>query len=122
MAAPSPRRCSVPAACRAGDVVGDGGVQAEGEIRLDLERGGLGAAQADFLLHGENGVKIVGGLGLPLFQARRVSMSTKTEARLSSDFTFTQSPSSMSGEWRVTKSPTATSFSTSFFGRPVSMK
>ncbi len=49
-------------------------------------------------------------------------MRTKTEARLSRDFAFTQSPSSMSGEWRVTKSPMAMTLSTSFLVMPVSMK
>ena len=50
----------------AGDVVGDGGVQAEAEVRLDLEGGCLGAAEADFLLDGEDGVEIVGGFGFAL--------------------------------------------------------
>lgn len=42
-----------------GHVVGDGGIEAEGEVRLDLEGGGLGPAQADFLLDGEDAVEIV---------------------------------------------------------------
>ena len=53
---------------RAGDVVGDGGIEAEAEIRLDLEGGSLGAAEANFLLDGEGGVEIVGRFGFGFFQ------------------------------------------------------
>ena len=44
-----------------GGVVGDGGVETEAEVGLDFERGGVGAAEADFFLDGENGVEVVAG-------------------------------------------------------------
>ena len=54
--------------CGAGDIVGDGGIEAEAKVWLDREGGGLGTTEADFLLHGEAGVEIEGGLALGFFQ------------------------------------------------------
>ena len=52
----------------AGDIVGDGGIEAEAKVWLNGEGGGLGPAEADFFLHGEAGVEIEGGLALGFFQ------------------------------------------------------
>ncbi len=53
---------------RAGDVVGDGGIESEAEVWLDLEGGRLGTAEADFLLDGEDRVEIVGWRAFRVFQ------------------------------------------------------
>ena len=52
----------------AGYIVGDGGIQSKAEISLDLEGGSLGTAEANFLLDGENRVKVVGGFAFGFFQ------------------------------------------------------
>ena len=52
----------------AGDIVGDGGIEAEAKVWLDSEGGGLGTTETDFLLHSEAGVEIEGGLALGFFQ------------------------------------------------------
>ena len=52
----------------AGDIVGDGGIEAEAKVWLHGEGGGLGPAEADFFLHSEAGVEIEGGLALGFFQ------------------------------------------------------
>ena len=44
-----------------GNVTGDGDVQGNGEIRLDVQRAGLRAPQAHFLLNGKGGHEVAGG-------------------------------------------------------------
>ena len=51
-----------------GGVEGDGGIETEGEVGLDELSGGGGAAKADFFLHGEDGVEVVGGLAFGFFE------------------------------------------------------
>ena len=46
----------------AGNVAGDGDVQGDGEVGLDVQRAGLRAPQPYFLLNGEGGHEVAGGL------------------------------------------------------------